>query len=188
MLSKTQKKKPSFRTIKQSELANLKDIVQSKNTILLLYADWCIHCNAFEPTWASLYMEMKRKPNVQLLAIEYKMLTELKEKHAPIHNYVALKNNQDDLYFPKLMVFKKGANGKGVTKHIYNGDRSREGLLKFIDTTFHSSSQVPNVSGSRSFASKSGEERRAINEQLHGASAKHLPHLIDQMISKYLGL
>jgi hypothetical protein len=117
------------------DLNKLHDIITSKTTVLLLHSNSCYWCKMFEGTWKQLGSFVKAdvniKSNVQLVQIEADVLRVLQEKNPKLFEYITTTSGSADLYFPKLMVFVKGSDGK-VRKTVYEGERTKDDLEKFV--------------------------------------------------------
>lgn len=97
-----------YREIKESDLANIRDILKEKPTLLVIHATWCGACMRFMPIWKTFSKKIKKNHEYQLVAIEESILSKLTKKD---RDYIAGKN----LYFPKLTVFKDGKKIKKDT-------------------------------------------------------------------------
>jgi len=114
------------------DIPSLEELVRSKNTVLLLHATWCIHCQMFGPQWDVLLQRYIKRNDVQLLSIESEVIKKLSEKNPKLLSFLAQTPTSPDLYFPKIMMFIKGA--KSTRRMEYSGDRNADAVQAFIDT------------------------------------------------------
>lgn len=89
----------------------------SEKTLVMFYADWCVHCKKLEPVW----IEATEKSNGKMIRRNVGVRTKDKEKEAE-NNILMEKYNIDG--FPTLFVFQ---NGKAVP---YEGPRTVEAFLE----------------------------------------------------------
>ena len=87
--------------------------VNTNNTIIFVYADWCGHCNAFKPDWAK-FEEWATTNSVKAEKVEGDKNQALCEKHG-IQG------------FPTIL--KVDSSGNKVAE--YNGARNSDGLIEF---------------------------------------------------------
>jgi thiol-disulfide isomerase/thioredoxin len=93
-------------------------INNGKTCFLLLYADWCGHCQEFKPVWKNIHSEMKNELgglNTIMAQIEEKELNKINNKP---------KFMKDILGFPTIrIVDTNGFND-------YEGERKKEPIKK----------------------------------------------------------
>merc|ERR1719400_1815000 len=87
----------------------------NKDVLVEFYAPWCGHCKQLEPTWNKLGEKYKDSDSVVIAKMD-STANELEE--------VKVQG------FPTIKLFKKGDN----TAIDYNGERTLDGLVKFIDS------------------------------------------------------
>ena len=193
--------KKFYKELTVKDLPKLEEMIKSKPTLLLIYATWCYHCKMFKPVWEKFAGNLKNK-DVQLLAIESDVLKVLANNNEDLYNYISMTKKSPDVYFPKVMVFKKTLTGKTAKSEYPPQKKSEAELLKYANTTLSVPVKTPKepkavkaikpvkeVKDNKIVARKPIREARAyLNEQIHGVARKPLPTLIDEMISKYLGL
>ncbi|XP_043262912.1 protein disulfide-isomerase isoform X1 [Colletes gigas] len=88
---------------------------KEKNVVIDFYAPWCEHCQNLVPIYEALGEKYKDKEDIVIAKMD------------------AVANELEDLTiqnFPTIMLYKKETN-EAVQ---YNGERTLEGLSKFIDT------------------------------------------------------
>jgi len=86
-----------------------------KNVLVEFYAPWCGHCKQLAPIWDELGEKFKDSETVVIAKMD------------------STTNELEDVQvqgFPTIKLFKKGDN-KVID---YNGDRTLEGFVKFIET------------------------------------------------------
>merc|ERR1712141_503281 len=87
----------------------------TKDVLVEFYAPWCGHCKQLVPTWDKLGEKYKDSDSVVIAKMD-STANELEE--------VKVQG------FPTIKLFKKGDN----TAIDYNGERTLDGLVKFIDS------------------------------------------------------
>ena len=180
--------KKFYKEISVKDLSKLDEMIKSKPTMLFIYATWCYHCKMFKPVWETFAKNLGNK-DVQLLAIESNVLKVLAKDNEKLYNYISSTKKSPDVYFPKLMVFKKTLTGKTVKSEYPPNKKSEAELVKYSNTTLSVPVKTPKEPRGKQVVKKPFREARAyLNEQIHGIARKPLPTLIDEMISKYLGL
>jgi len=99
--------------IELNEASYTKFVTENKLAVVLFYAPWCGHCKAFAPEYERIATALKEK-GIPAGRIDG-------DANAEISEGVGLQG------FPTIMVF---VDGKHV---IYDGARSKEGVLAFVD-------------------------------------------------------
>lgn len=184
----------AFKEVSSKDFGGLEKLLEAKPSMLLIYAEWCGHCQHFEPVWKAFAAKVAKddslKGKVQLVRIEDAVLRKLAAADVGLYKRIT----KGAVYYPKLVVFSKG---KPAYAHE---DKDGSPLPKDLDTLVaiakgiaspKTKAKKAKAGGAASKDAKRPKASKAINEQIHGtygASAKDLPRLIDQMIAKYLGL
>jgi thiol-disulfide isomerase/thioredoxin len=123
---------PRKDVVTTKDIASLKDKIRSKNTVLLIHATWCGHCQIFKPEWEKLVSGNSKNKKIQLLSIESEVFQKLREKDPKLADYLSKTTSSPQLYFPKIMIFSKG--DKSIRRSVYEETRSANDLQDFINT------------------------------------------------------
>ena len=89
--------------------------------VVLLYANWCPHCQVMEPEWNDATDEMEQ--NVKVIKIES---NELPEYQDMLHSHGAHSNG-----FPTIYAFKPGKEPQ-----YYGGERKKDGFISWVKNLF----------------------------------------------------
>ncbi|XP_039283807.1 protein disulfide-isomerase isoform X2 [Nilaparvata lugens] len=105
------------KAVKVLVASNFADIAydKSKDVLVEFYAPWCGHCKQLEPIYDQLGESLKEKDDIVVAKMDA-TINELEDTKI--------------LSFPTIKLYKKGDN-KVVQ---YNGERTLEGLSKFIES------------------------------------------------------
>lgn len=120
--------------IKNKDLKNLPKLLNKNNTILLIHADWCIHCQLFKPIWEKSLKDLKNKLNLSFVSIENEVLKKLQETDIKLFKYITTTPSEKSVYFPKIMLFIK--TSKGLKRKVYIGNRDYDEFTKFLIEKF----------------------------------------------------
>lgn len=183
--------------INAKDLPKLVEMLKSKNTVLFIYAEWCMHCKMFKPVWNSFIENNKKntpvRKNFQFLSIESTMLNKLSDTNKKAFEYIAKTKTSPEVYFPKIMVFLK--NGERTVKEEYKKDRSEEGLLSYVKSKLPAEEKKKELKSTKEKLTKmkwndsnDNMQRRRSNNHENESDKQQLAHMIDQIINKYLGL
>lgn len=99
-----------------------KNLYPQKDFVILVYAEWCGHCQQMKPLWDKECAETNRKTIVNLDSDVMKHLIESKKSHQ-FSNFIS-ENVQG---YPTLM---KIVNKK---THLFDGKRDSKSLNEFIN-------------------------------------------------------
>lgn len=104
--------------VKYLTASNFDDVVldKSKNVLVEFYAPWCGHCKQLAPVWEKVAETLAKKKSDVVVAKIDATVNEL--PHTRVRS------------FPTIKLYKKGQNEEAE----YNGERTEEGILKFLDT------------------------------------------------------
>ena len=86
-----------------------------KPLLVLFFANWCPHCQMFEPTWKNIVKKLTSKRGIQVAEVEFKNMEHVPTKYKKIRGY------------PTIQMIK---GGKIVSE--YNGLRTEENVLKYV--------------------------------------------------------
>ena len=89
--------------------------------VVLLYANWCPHCQVMEPEWNDATDEMEQ--NVKVIKIES---NELPEYQDMLNSHGAHNNG-----FPTIYAFKPGKEPE-----YYGGERKKAGFISWVKKLF----------------------------------------------------
>jgi len=92
------------------------NLAKPKPMLILFFADWCPHCQMFEPTWKRITDKLTSKRGIQVAQVEYSDLKYVPKKNTKISG------------FPTIQVLKEGK-----LIHEYNGNRTEEDILAFVE-------------------------------------------------------
>ncbi len=101
----------------------IKTCTQEGCYIVLNYATWCGACHAFMPEW--LKFEKAAPKGVKLIKVESSAYASLPYSQPSLYKKLTDKGS---LYFPMVVMFVDGK------KYMFKGERSAEGLKKFVDS------------------------------------------------------
>lgn len=100
-----------------------KQKVNTKPTIVLIYADWCGHSKRILPAWDRVREILGENNQIEVLDFEEKRDKQMVEKlTSTLSNFGG---------FPDIRMFPEGFPGKSIE---YTGDRSEDSILKFAYT------------------------------------------------------
>jgi len=167
----------TIKVLTHKDFGKLEEKIKSKNTILLIHATWCMHCKIFKPKWNEFGKKITsdkdiKKSDIQVFEIESENLNKLAKSHPSVFNYIAKTAKSPDVYFPKVIVFKKTASG--VSKKEYRQDEGD--LFDYVKTKVIGVKKttvpmiVPPV------------------QKLSSSKKQSLPVLINMMLNKYMKL
>lgn len=88
---------------------------KDKPMLVLFYANWCPHCQMFEPVWKNIVGKLAAKKGMQVAEVEFENMEHVPKKYKKIRGY------------PTIQMIK---GGKVVSE--YNGLRTEEGVLEFV--------------------------------------------------------
>eukprot|EP00096_Caligus_rogercresseyi_P004219 TRINITY_DN183_c0_g4_i1.p1 TRINITY_DN183_c0_g4~~TRINITY_DN183_c0_g4_i1.p1 ORF type:complete len:523 (-),score=193.74 TRINITY_DN183_c0_g4_i1:173-1741(-) len=88
---------------------------KSKDVLVEFYAPWCGHCKKLSPIWDEVAASLEDRDDVLVGKID---ATQNELHHTQVQSY------------PTITLYKKESN-KAVE---YNGERTKEGILKFLST------------------------------------------------------
>lgn len=101
--------------VTESNKAKFEECVKKdKPMLVLFYANWCPHCQMFEPTWKKITEKLHPKRNIQVAEIEFSNMSAIPNKYKKVKG------------FPTIQVMK---GGKVISE--YNGLRTEQDVLDF---------------------------------------------------------
>jgi protein disulfide-isomerase-like protein len=108
-----------YRDYVEKNTKNLELFVDNKVKMMFFYADWCGHCKTFKPEWEKF---VKKVSKDELLKGRVILSKYNSDKEKEVFNKYAIKS------FPTVLLIDKDANIQ-----TFNGERSVEGLLSFLN-------------------------------------------------------
>ncbi len=145
----------------ESDIPKFESMVKTGPVFVLVYADWCGHCQRFKQNvWDDVAKSSAK--NVNTAAVHYNMVNKTTMKNAPLEGY------------PTLFEVKPTATSN-VTKPV-NTPQNKEELQKLVGTNkaenlLESVETTPNNIGNRMEANSS----QAFSESFEPAPAESLP-------------
>lgn len=85
----------------------------AKPTMVLFYADWCGHCQRFQPEWEKIHRELSHYNGINVAQVSHNFLP-LMPSHLQVQG------------FPTLQMIRRG-----VPVETYMGSRTRDSIVKF---------------------------------------------------------
>jgi protein disulfide-isomerase A1 len=99
---------------------NFNQVVNSdKKTLVMFYAPWCGHCKKLEPLWEQLAEKYEDSKDVIIAKMD-------STKNELEHSKVKA--------FPTVKLFMKGELKSNAKSKDYNGERTVDGIVKFIES------------------------------------------------------
>ena len=90
-------------------------IEKDRPTLVLFFANWCPHCQMFEPIWKELAKKNEKNKKIQLAQVEYEDMESVPKKYKKIRG------------FPTIQMMK---GGKVLSE--FNDMRTIEALESYI--------------------------------------------------------
>jgi thioredoxin-like negative regulator of GroEL len=92
-------------------------------SVVLIYADWCPHCQVMEPEWNEATNEMEKSANV--IKVESDQL--------PQYQDMLTTHNAHHNGFPTIYAFQPGKQ-----PIYYGGERTKPGFISWVNSIFSS--------------------------------------------------
>lgn len=170
-------KKTYYTELKTKHLADLEEMIKSKNTLIMLHMHGCWHCQTFKPTFNEFAKTMrKEKKDMQILGIEAEVLRKLSETNKKVFTMVTTTSKSPSVYFPKVIAFKCSNNK--IAKKEFEADRTIAELSKFCGKVFPEAKAV--------VVSSSSVKKQGMNEQLN-AVPNYSTASLEKVLKKYMG-
>ncbi len=133
--------------VNQTNMARLKKLVSSGNTVVFNHAHWCGHCQVFKPEWSAF--KEKNKGSVNIVEIESAALDSIKNDKGLYKRIVPADGS---VYFPMIIVFTNGvAKSK---KTMYEGSRTSPALTSYVSAKIASSPKSKSPAAKKTAAKK----------------------------------
>lgn len=97
---------------------------QKKAALVLFFAEWCGHCKHMKPDWEKVTQALAQHPQIQTIALEHK-------QHSEIMKAQGIQG------FPVIRLYPEGFPGEKYAE--YQGDRSADSIMKFVQSGGQSS-------------------------------------------------
>lgn len=124
---------PRKDVIEVKDIKSLKEKLKQKNSVVLVHATWCGHCQVFEPEWKKLvsrFGKNSKGKGVQFFSIESEVYNKIAESDPKFSTRLTKTASSPQMYFPKIMLFTKGE--KAIRRKVYEGARTADDLQKYI--------------------------------------------------------
>lgn len=125
---------PRKDVIDTKNMDSLKDKLRQKNSVVLVHATWCGHCQVFEPEWKKLVSRFAKKnkqgKEIQFFSIESEVYNKIAEADQKFSDRLTKTASSPQMYFPKIMLFTKGKSS--IRRKVYDGSRTADDLEKYI--------------------------------------------------------
>jgi protein disulfide-isomerase-like protein len=89
---------------------------KDKPMLVLFFANWCPHCQMFEPTWKKLVGELEKDRTINIAEVEYENMEHVPKKYKKIRG------------FPTLQMIK---GGRVISE--YNGLRTQDSIQEYVN-------------------------------------------------------
>ena len=141
------KKNPTKKAQTPAHLANKNPtgLGDEKNIIVLVYADWCGHCQALKPEWEKMEEAMKGDERCEIVKIESEDKSGLENLNSRLDG-----ERIDVSGYPTIL----SIDGQTRKHHMYNGGRSADALIAWAKN-----GGKPLVGGRRKRGSKTGKKK-----------------------------
>lgn len=101
-------------------------IEKSEQSVVLLHASWCYHCQVFKPEWDKFVSANKGRKGLNIVEIESEALNNLSSHKQLYEKLLGSGKNKLSIGFPTVLLFNGGK------RSVYNGERSQTGLEKAV--------------------------------------------------------
>ena len=116
------------------------DTNYNEPSVVLIYADWCPHCQVMEPEWNEATNEMEKSANV----------IKLESNQLPQYQDMLTTHNAHHNGFPTIYAFQPGKQ-----PIYYGGERTKPGFISWVNSIF-SSTKKKKTAAKKTAAKKSG--------------------------------
>ena len=107
----------------ESPADGFEDEIAGKNALVFFHAEWCGHCKKFMPEWDKISKEVNDNEDADIKLIKVNSGDPSNnEKHAEIMKKYSING------YPTIKKFGKDGNDEE-----YEGDRTKESIMKFLD-------------------------------------------------------
>lgn len=162
--------------VTDKSLQSIEKTISQKDSVVLIHANWCMHCQNFAPIWKDS-KKMFAKGKLVQIDIESSALDKVQQ-----NKKIAKKiENKEGMYFPMIIFFFRTGENKTVKK-FYSGDRSEADLKKFMDKHKKKLSDKASSKGGAS------ENMTGGSTKSKGKKSKSVEHEVNEILNNYFKL
>lgn len=158
-------------------LTKIEKSISQKDSVMLIHANWCGHCQQFMPAWEASEKAFA-KANVTQIDIESKALDKV-QQHKKIEKKI---RNKDGMYFPMIIFFFSTGENK-TAKKVYNGNRSQEDIQQFVQKHQKKYAAAKGGASKGESMTMSGGAKKG-----KGKLSKSVEHEVNEILNNYFKL
>lgn len=170
--------------VNEKTIQKVEKAISEQDSVMLIHANWCMHCQHFMPTWKASQKTFK-KAKMTPINIESSALDKVQQ-----NKKIAKKiHNKDGIYFPMIIFFFRTSENKTVKK-IYNGDRSEEAMKKFMDKHKKKYAAAPATKGGAASTATTAttKDMTGGSAKSKGKKSKSVEHEVNEILNNYFKL